>query len=258
MLNASMKQHLVSSFAKGVRLDGRGLTDFRNVEIEYDVSRTAEGSALVRVGETVVVAGVKLEIGAPFPDRPEEGAIMVNAELLPLSSPQFESGPPGIEAIELARVVDRGIRESKALDLKDLCIRKGEKVWVVSIDICTLNAAGNLLDASALAAVAALQHTTFPLYENDELDYKTKTDQTLELLKIPVAVTVYKIGGHFLVDPLPDEENIADARLTITTTQDGTLSALQKGGNSSLTSDDINAMVEIALKQSKDLRKLLK
>ena len=258
-MNENIKQHLVSSLKKsGMRMDGRKSDEFRKVAIEYDVSGTAEGSARVTIGDSEVVAGVKLTVGSPFPDRPEEGAIMVNAELLPLSSPRFDPGPPGIKAIELSRVVDRGIRESKAIDLKSLCIKKGEKVWIVSIDICMINSDGNLIDAAALAAVAALQHACFPTYENDELDYKKPTKKKLDMKKVPVAVTVFKMGEHLLFDPVPEEEDACDARLTVTATQDGTISALQKGGESSLSIDEIDTMVGMALKQSKNLRKLLK
>lgn len=257
-MSDTIQQHIVAGLKSGVRIDGRSLDEFRLVTIEHDVSGTAEGSARVKLGDTEVIVGVKLMIDKPFPDTPEDGAIMVGAELLPLSSADFELGPPSIEAIELARVVDRGIRESKAIDLKALCIKKGEKIWMVSVDICTINDAGNLIDASALATVAALQHTFFPQYEDDEIDYKVKTDKQLELHKIPVAVTVHKLGGHYLVDPLPEEEAASDARLTITTTQDGTLCALQKGGTSSFTLEDIDTMVGLALQRSKDLRKALK
>lgn len=257
-MSDTMQQHIVTCLKSGIRIDGRRLDEFRQVALEYDVSGTAEGSACVKLGDTEVIVGIKLMIDKPFPDTPEDGAIMVGAELLPLSSAHFELGPPSIEAIELARVVDRGIRESKAIDLKALCIKKGEKIWMVSVDICTINDAGNLLDASALATVAALQHTFFPQYEDDEIDYTIKTDKQLELHKIPVAVTVYKLGGHFLVDPLPEEEVASDARLTITTTQDGTICALQKGGTASLTLEDIDTMVGLALLRSKELRQLLK
>ena len=112
------------------RLDGRTLTEVRQpITIETNISWTAEGSARVQLGETVVMAGVKLSIEKPYNDTPDEGGIMVNAELSPLSSPEFEAGPPGMKAVELARVVDRGIREAKAIDLKKLCLEPGEKAW---------------------------------------------------------------------------------------------------------------------------------
>ncbi len=257
MNNNDFKKHLINSLKENIRGDGRKCDEFREVLVETGISSTAEGSARVKFGNTEVFAGVKLGIGAPFPDRPEEGAIMMNAELLPLSNPEFEAGPPGMQAIELARVVDRGIRESKAIDLKSLMITKGEKVWLVQVDICTINDEGNLMDASALAAIAALKDTRFPEYENDELNYKKKTDRTLELKKLPVTITVFKIGDAFLIDPAMDEEKHMDARLTVALTEDNTICALQKGGITSLSTDDVDKMIDLAMKKSKILSEKL-
>ena len=61
--------------------------------------------------ENKVIVGVKVGVAAPTPDSPDKGNLMVTAELLPLSSPRFELGPPRFDAIELGRVIDRGVRE---------------------------------------------------------------------------------------------------------------------------------------------------
>lgn len=253
-----LRDHIIKLFNSDTRLDGRKLTDYRAINLEVDVVKSAEGSARVKIGETDVIVGVKVEIMEPYPDMPDQGSIMVGAELLPLSSPEFELGPPGIQAIEIARVVDRGIRESKSLDFKKLCIKEGEKVWMLIIDLCTINDAGNLIDASALAAVAALKNMTFPKYENDKIDYKEKTNKKLEMKDFPITVTVIKIGDKLIVDPDSEEENVIDARLTVASLSDGTLCALQKGGDYPLTSEDVDKMVDVALEKAKELRKLIK
>ena len=257
-MNNELREHVLKLFESNIRLDGRKFTDYRPVKVEVNVINTAEGSARVIIGKTDVIVGVKMEIMEPYPDTPDEGSIMVGAELLPLSSPEFELGPPGQEAIELARVVDRGIRESKALDFKKLCIKEGEKIWMIVLDICTINDAGNLLDASSLAAIAALRNTAFPEYKDDKIDYKKKTSKKLELKDAPLSVTVIKIGDKFLVDPDSDEEKAIDARLTVASLSDGTLCALQKGGDYPLTSEDIAKMVDIGIEKGKELRKLVK
>jgi exosome complex component RRP42 len=257
-MNNNLRTHIIELFKSDVRLDGRKLTEYRKpITVETDVTKTAEGSARVRIGETDVIAGVKVEIGTPYPDIPDEGTMMVGAELLPLSNPEFELGPPGIEAIELARVVDRGIRESKTIDFKKLCIEKGEKAWILLIDLCTINDAGNLIDACALAALAALRNMRFPKVVDEKIDYQEKTNKKLELRNLPIAVTVVKIGDKFIVDPTSEEEKAIDARLTVTTLEDGTLCALQKGGSASLTAEDISKMIDIGLEKGKELRKLL-
>ncbi|MBI5388962.1 exosome complex protein Rrp42 [Candidatus Woesearchaeota archaeon] len=256
-MNKDLKQHCARFSALGIRLDGRRFEEYRPVEVEYGISNSAEGSARVKIGTTEVLAGVKLSIEKPYPDAPEKGSLSVNVELLPLSNPKFESGPPGIDSIELARVVDRSIRESEAIDMEALCVKTGEKVWIVNIDICTLNDAGNLFDASALAALAALRDTRFPEYDEEKnaINYDKKTDRKLPVRNMPLSVTVLKLGNVLIVDPISEEESAADARLTVGSLDEDTMCALQKGGSAPLTSEEIGKMVEMGLKHGAFLRK---
>ena len=257
-MNQELRTHIIEMLDKDIRLDGRKALEYRKpIKVEYDISKSAEGSAKIQIGETILMAGVKMSVDPPYPDSPDEGCFMVNAELLPLSNPKFESGPPGIQAIEISRVVDRGIRESKAIDMKKLCIEKGEKVWSVMIDIIPLNDAGNLFDASALAALAALKNTKLPKMEDGVIDYKEKTDKGLPLNKQPVSVTVCKIGNYFIIDPTTEEEKVIDARLTVATDEKSQLCALQKGGDYPLTEEDISKMLDIGVEKCNELRKAL-
>jgi hypothetical protein len=59
---------------------------------------TANGSSLVRLGNTTVVVGVKAEIAEPELDREEEGFLVPNIDLPALCSPRFKPGPPTEEA----------------------------------------------------------------------------------------------------------------------------------------------------------------
>lgn len=259
MINKEIKKHVYDLLKKDAREDGRKPLEYRQpIKVEYGVSDTAEGSAQVTIGDTVVQAGVKLSTGTPYPDTPDEGCLMVGAELLPMSNPEFEQGPPSIQAIELGRVVDRGIRESKAIDTKKLCIEAGEKVWNVSIDLCPINDAGNLFDACALAALAALQDTKMPkLNEDGSVEYMELTEEKLPIDKKPISVTVIKIGDKFIVDPTSEEETAIDSRLSVTMDDDGTIVSLQKGGEEALSLEEVNKMVEIASEKIQELRKAL-
>lgn len=254
------KETIVQLAEAGKRLDGRELTEYRQpISITSNISWTAEGSARVQIGNTVVLVGVKMAIEKPYNDTPDEGGITVNAELLPLSSPEYESGPPGIKAIELARVTDRGIREAKAVDFKKMCIIPGEKAWFMIIDIITVNDAGNLFDAATLGVIAALRNARFPVVDEvtGAIDYHRKTDKHLPILKEPLSVTVYKINGAMIIDPNTEEEKAYDARLTVACDEKGTISALQKGGNQPLTLDEVDKMIDLALDKAKFLREIL-
>ena len=257
-MSNELREHIIKLFGSDTRLDGRKLTEYRPVKVETDVTPNAEGSARVTIGQTEIMVGIKVEVMEPYPDTPNEGSIMVGAELLPLSSPNFEQGPPSIQAVELARVVDRGIRESKCLDFKKLCIKEGEKIWMIIVDIVTINDAGNLFDASSLGAIAAMKNMKFPEYKDGKIDYKKKTNKGIDLKDTPLSVTVIKIGDKFIVDPDTDEEKAIDARLSIASLSDGTLCAMQKGGDVPLSVEDVEKMVDLGLEKGKELRKLVK
>jgi exosome complex component RRP42 len=243
---------------KGSRLDERGLLDTREIKIEQGVIEKAEGSARVFLGKTQVLVGVKVETGEPFPDTPNDGVMTVNAELVPLAHPSFEPGPPDENSIELARVVDRGIRESHAIDTEKLCIEAGKKVFVVFVDVYVLNHDGNLIDASALAAMAALMNTKMPNYEIKDGELKIKQGYTpLPMKSHPITVTIGKINNKLVVDPWLEEETVMDARITFALNEDGNICAIQKGMSGYFTPQQILDASKIALDKAAELRKKL-
>jgi exosome complex component RRP42 len=243
----------------GKRLDGRGLTDYREFTIEEGLIERAEGSARIRLGNTEILVGVKVETGEPFPDTPNDGVLTVNAELVPLAAVEFEPGPPDENAIELARIVDRGIRESKAIGSDKLVIEPGKKVFVVFVDIYVLNHDGNLIDASALAAVSALANTKMPNYEVENGEVKIKTGYSpLPLKSHPITVTMAKINDKLVVDPWIEEEQVMDARISMAINDDGNICAIQKGCAGFFTQQQILEASKIAQEKAAELRKKLK
>ena len=241
---------------KAKRLDGRGLGDYREIKVEQGVIEKAEGSARVLLGKTEVLVGVKVETGTPFPDTPNDGVLTVNAELVPLASPTFEPGPPDENSIELARIVDRGIRESKAIDTGKLCVEPGKKVFVVFVDVYVLNHDGNLIDASALAAVAALVNTKMPNYEVKDGEVVIKQGYTpLPMKNHPITVTLGKINNKLIVDPWLEEEQVMDSRLSMAFNDEGNICAIQKGGSGYFTQQQILEGMKLAQEKVAELRK---
>jgi exosome complex component RRP42 len=226
------REFIAELLGKGERLDGRAFNEYRELQIEANVvPAKAEGSALVRLGDTSVVAGVKVLVGEPYPDSPDEGVIMVTAEMSPIASPLFELGPPKEDAIELARIVDRGVRESNMVDAKGLCIEEGKKVYMVFADVYPLEYDGNLIDASSIAVNVALLTTKFPEMKVEEKHVvATGEIKSLPVTNIAVEHTVVKIGKHLILDPTLKEEFVQDCRLTMAIDEKNNFTALQKGG----------------------------
>src|SRR3989344_95794 len=249
--------YIISLIKEGKRIDERKLDEYREVKIEYNVSKNAEGSARCKIGETEVIVGVKMNTGEPYPDSLDQGVIIVTAELIPLASPVFELGPPNEWATELARVVDRGIRESRAIDFKKLCIKEGEKVWIIFLDIYPINDDGNLIDASVLASLAALKNARMPKIDDEKVFYGELTNEKLKLNKLPINFTFGKIQDKILIDPNSKEEEALDTRLSISVNE-GNIHAMQKGGNYGISLEDVETMIDIAVKKEKELQKVLK
>lgn len=238
------------------RLDGRALDEMRPAKIETGISVNAEGSAKVTIGDTVVVVGIKMSVAEPYSDSPGEGVITTSAEFLPCASPEFESGRPGEVEVELARVVDRGIRSSGCLDVEKLCITAGEKVWMLFLDILVLDHDGNLIDAAGIAAAAALLDTKFPaLNAEGEVDRSVPlTDKKLPLDGIPLPITVRKLDKKLVVDTTDAEEQVVGARVTITTKDNGNITSIQVGGVGGFTEDEFTESAKIAIKTAKKIR----
>ncbi len=243
------KDYVCNLIRGGQRAEGRGFREYREISVDGDTIKRAEGSARVKIGDTEVLVGVKLDVGEPFSDTPDKGVIITNAELVPLASPEFESGPPNENSVQLARVVDRGIRGSEAIDLEKLCIEEGAKVWIVFLDIHILDDDGNLVDAAALGAIASLLNIRIP---NER--YGLTGENTLPMRETPVAVTMVEVEGNILVDPNFNEENAATSRLTVISNADGSLSGMQKSGSGGLKEEEIVEMVETGIEKAGEIR----
>lgn len=242
------------TLSKGARFDGRALDEYRKIEVQKSVIKTAEGSAIARIGETQVLVAAKFDVLKPFPDRPKLGVMIVNSELLPLASPSFEPGPPGEKCIEVARVVDRAVRSAECVDLESFFIEE-DKVLGLFLDIYVLNHAGNYTDAATLAATAALLDAKIPKVEEAAI-VRGEYTGPLNPKALPISTSMIKVGESWLVDPLREEESAAETVLTVATTEKH-VCAMQKG-KGSLTKQELLDAVDVAFKRGNDIRKMLK
>ncbi|MEK6825229.1 MAG: exosome complex protein Rrp42 [Nanoarchaeota archaeon] len=248
----------------GKRFDGRGLLEYRPLEVSFQVSNCAEGSSRVKLGKTEVLVGIKMALDEPYPDSRDKGNLMVSGDLLPLASPRFESGPPKFEAIELPRLVDRAIRESHVIDLKKLVVKEGEKVWTVIIDVYPINDDGNLIDAATIGAISALKNAVLPGIDKDgRVDYKHRTKNALPLSKetTPLSISFYKLGDAILLDPTREEQEACDVRITLGVSKwngQYMLNSCQKSGEDPFTQDELLKIMEVIPQKYEELNEKLK
>lgn len=241
------------------RIDERSFTEYRDIRIQTNYINKADGSAMISIGGTTVIAGVKAQLGTPFANSPDKGIIITNTELLAIASRNFEYGPPNKFAVEISRVVDRAIREAPLIDLEKLCIVEESKVWKLHVDIYILDFDGNIMDAACLAAVSALLTTKIPTVKlvNDEIALDTEHLTRLPIKNKSVLCTIVKINDQLLVDPLYVEETLMDASLSIGFREDGTLCAIQKCGLELMSVQEVMKSMNIAFNMSRELFNIL-
>ena len=247
-----LRAHLADLAQSDARIDGRSRWEGRTLEVEHSILPRAEGSARVRMGDTIVFAGVKFQIMQPYPDRPNQGGLMCSAEVRPVAGRHWESGPPSPESIELGRVVDRGIRESGCIDVDSLCIIPGEKAWQVILDLFAISDDGNLFDAFALAGIVALRNAIVPAER-----FEVGEDYPLQVAKTPIMCSYHRVGGRFVYDANSREELGGDERIHITLGDDDNVHSLQKGLKGIFTAEEFVEIMDKAQERTKELREIV-
>lgn len=204
-----------------VREDGRALDEARAASLATGVLSHAEGSALVRLGRgTMVTAAVRARVCAPHYDRLDEGFLVPSIDLSPLCSPQHKVGPPGDEAQGMVHQLQTFLNTSGLLPRVSLCLQRGVAVWALYVDIVCVSADGSVLDAAALAAVAALRDTRLPVpvavRDPKQCVFDAERTIPLTLTCTPVLSTwgIYE-AAYLLADMTAFEQSLTAGNLCI-------------------------------------------
>ncbi|XP_064636939.1 exosome complex component RRP43-like [Lineus longissimus] len=245
-----------------IRPDGRDLGEIRPTLLNLGSITTANGSALVKLGNTSVVCGIKAELASPKPEEPNKGFIVPNVDLSPLCSSRFRPGPPSEQAQVCSQFVMDLIENSKCLCAEDLCILKGKLVWVLYCDLLCLNYDGNILDACLIALMAALKTTTLP---ETTVDEETEKVQTFPGKRKQLLIHHHPISTSFAVfddeiiftDPTDEEECLATGVVTIATVENGDVCAVHKPGGSMMNDGKLSDCIDRAKLRGKEVRRLI-
>ncbi|KAK1922907.1 ribosomal protein S5 domain 2-type protein [Papiliotrema laurentii] len=258
--------YLSRYLAKDYRPDGRTVKQWRDVSINAGSISTAEGSALVRMGETTIVCGIKAEVAEPNTSTPEEGFVVPNVDLPAICSPKFKPGPPGDEAQTLSNWLNDLIVSSQTLPTSSLCIRPGKAVWAIYIDVVCINYDGNAFDATVLAVMAALRNTRLPRANwNDETSKVVCVrDETypLPLGRIPLSCSfgIFR-SSYLLPDPTSFEAPLLPTTLTIALDEQSRGYLVRNEGLGGVTGQSGEKIVAeawaLAEKRAKELREIL-
>ncbi|XP_004240124.2 exosome complex component RRP45A [Solanum lycopersicum] len=263
-MTVNEKKFIESALESELRVDGRRPFDYRALTIKFG---REDGSSEVQLGQTHIMSFVTSQLVQPYRDRPNEGTLSVFTEFSPMADPSFEAGRPSESAVELGRIIDRGLRESRAVDTESLCVVAGKWVWSIRIDLHILDNGGNLVDAANIAALAALLTFRRPectLGGDDGQEVTLHPPEVREPLPLivhhlPVAVTFAFIGDeHMVIDPTHHEEAVMGGRMSVTLNANGDVCAIQKAGGHGVLQSVVMQCLRIASVKAGDITSKIK
>ncbi|XP_058008879.1 exosome complex component RRP45A isoform X2 [Hevea brasiliensis] len=264
-MTVNEKKFIETALASDMRVDGRNPLEYRKITIKFG---REDGSSEVQLGQTHVMGFVTSQLVQPYRDRPNEGSLSIFTEFSPMADPSFEPGRPGESAVELGRIIDRGLRESRAVDKESLCVLAGKLVWAIRIDLHILDNGGNLVDAANIAALAALltfQRPECTLGGEDGqqvIVHPPEVKEPLPLIvhHLPIAVTFAFFNSEhtMLIDPTHNEEAVMGGRMTVTVNANGDICAIQKAGGEGVTQSDIMRCLRLASRNAESITKKIK
>ncbi|CAI0541400.1 unnamed protein product, partial [Linum tenue] len=261
------KKFIETALASNLRIDdyNRKPIEYRQLTINFG---REDGSADVQLGHTHVMGFVSSQLVQPYRERPNEGTMSIFTEFSPMADPSFELGRPGESAIELGRIIDRGLRESRAVDMESLCVLAGKLVWAIRIDLHILDNGGNLVDAANVAALAALLTFRRPECslggENGQevVVHPPEAKDPLPLIvhHLPIAVTFGFFSTEYtmVVDPTHSEEAVMGGRMTVTVNASGDICAIQKAGGVGVPQSEIMRCLRLASDKAESITKNIK
>eukprot|EP01095_Lingulamoeba_sp_RSL-Kostka_P006117 TRINITY_DN1892_c3_g4_i1.p1 TRINITY_DN1892_c3_g4~~TRINITY_DN1892_c3_g4_i1.p1 ORF type:complete len:315 (-),score=103.06 TRINITY_DN1892_c3_g4_i1:93-1037(-) len=278
-ISESEKKYIENGVECGIRSDGRGRLEYRPIVLETNVIPQASGSSFLKLGEmeTQVLVGVKLELGEPSPEKPEQGKIttcidwnasensaMVNMlnygayiSERSVQSSEVRNLEEQLKA-ELSLRLEKVIQES--LDLNTLILVPGRNCWNVLIDCHILQNNGNVQDAVLLATRAALLSTYVPNLRIVQSEIEGKLEIELpedpydcsklisDPTQVPLSITFNKIGekNFYIADATIQEEFCSNLQLTVSVNSYGQFCGITKRGSSSLSPSSLKSMLNNA------------
>lgn len=264
-LTVNEKRFIETALNSGIRIDGRNPFEYRKLSIKFG---REDGSSEVQLGQTHIMGFVTSQLVQPYRDRPNEGTLSIFTEFSPMADPSFEPGRPSESAVELGRIVDRGLRESRAVDTESLCVLAGKLVWAIRIDLHILDNGGNLVDAANIAALASLLTFRRPecsLGGEDGLEVIVHPPEEREPLPLiihhlPIAVTFgfFSSESLLVIDPTHHEEAVMVGKMTATLNANGDVCAIQKPGGEGVLQSVIMQCLRLASRMASDITKKIK
>jgi ribonuclease PH len=228
-----------------MRANKRSAESIRPVSITPDYLAYADGSALIEIGKTKVVAGATIEEKVPsFLKGSGKGWITAEYAMLPCSTEKRTPRERGLGRMsgrtqEIQRLIGRSLRTVTDLDILE------ERTITIDCDI--IQADGGTRTASITVGCVALALALKKMMDENIID-------EMPLKNLVSAVSVGIVNGEHLLDLDYREDSSADVDMNVIKTDTGKIVEIQATAEKSpFTKKDFNALLGLAEKGLKEL-----
>ena len=202
------------------RIDGRALDELRPIEIIPNINKFAEGSCLIRCGNTHVLCTASVEERTPPHVGEGEGWVTAEYSMLPRANRErskrdiakLKLSP---RSAEIQRLIGRALRA--AVDMKAL----GERTITVDCDV--LQGDGGTRTASVTGGFVAMSYALHKLVEDGVL-------ASMPLKTCVAAISAGIVDNELMLDLCYEEDSAAMVDLNCVMTGEGELIELQGTG----------------------------
>eukprot|EP00980_Cylindrotheca_fusiformis_P028679 scaffold22635_cov134-Cylindrotheca_fusiformis.AAC.7 len=257
------KAYVLAFWDQNTRPDGRMFSQARTTKVVTSLLKHSAGSALVKQGETKVMAAISIEIGQPTPELPDHGDIMVT-----VTTPDPRGRADRLQSW-LQRMLDELLPRSLNLMSGKACIRLVTSVMI-------LQDSGNLMDAALLACMAAWDDTSLPTMDQlqetqGKLWWKenpmtsvvgSNSEKTAREKEYRVSLTMGLLKSksgkvQFLVDPSLEEAKFTEGQLTIVVSLPSRTLQVEYTGSLGLDAADMALATKLANGRADELSSIL-
>ncbi len=199
-----------------MRIDGRQPDELRPFSMERGFSKYAEGSCLIKMGDTHVLVTATVEDRVPpFRKNSGQGWLTADYSMLPRSGRQRNNRDPmkpNGRSMEIARLIGRAMRA--VVDLE----RMGERT--ISLDCDAIQADGGTRTASITAAYVAT-------YDAMRWMIKQRMIKDILLTEPTAAISVGIHRNQELLDLNYEEDSSAGTDMNVVMTESGKFVEIQ-------------------------------
>lgn len=256
-------------------------------DFEVYISASPLSGPRFDLGGREFIDSTSVMIGTASPNSTDDES---NIQLAhdPSESADIEHPPQPLDVKVLESYIRRTLRQSGYVNLEELCIVKGKAAWRIRITVHVLNSEGNVMDASMLCILAALQDLQLPMVEVEEVEgtgsvvrvvsdgseigkkqskKKIQSGKKLTLGAAPIPTTlvilprgnVSEKKNILVVDPTSFEEDMSCGNsITVVCNSNGEMiNFSKKGSQTKLSVNEMKAIIELGLERARKLEGLV-